>query len=142
MIAKEDLLELLGASSQTFKEIIRKELEEETFTLWTDEERGLLHYVILGDFACHIIELYKNKKTHELEVIFELIERFHLEGDAYIKEAATIGILEAIQNLAANSDINPADFEIYLHAESLNWWQSLNDFWNQKIPYVGFKLEG
>jgi len=44
--------------------------------------------------------LEKANRTEEFPAVFEIIERMHLEGDDYVKEAATIGMLEGIQNVA------------------------------------------
>lgn len=100
------------------------------------EGEGLL-YVELGEFAHHLVELHKLKQADEFPAVFEVIERLHLEGDAYVKEAATIGMLEGIQNVAGNSGVDPEEFSRYLRPESAKWWQQLNDFWEGKIPYVG-----
>ena len=84
-----------------------------------------LIYVHLGDFAHHIVELLQSRTTEEFPAVFGVIERLHLEGDSYVKEAATVGALEALQNVASD----PADFEPFLGPESRNWWGRLNDFW-------------
>ena len=94
-------------------------------------------YVDLGEFAHHLVELHKANQTNEFPAIFEVIERLHLEGDAYVKEAATIGMLEGIQNVAGNSDVNPEEFSQYLKPKSAKWWRSLNDFWDGKTPFIG-----
>lgn len=62
------------------------------------------YYIFIwGEFARHIIDLCKNNKTEEFASIFYAIERLHLEGDEYVKEAATIGLLEGIQNHAGHN---------------------------------------
>ena len=73
--------------------------------------------------------------------MFEAIERLHLEGDEYVREAATIGALEGIQNVAGNDGIDPEEFVIYLRPESLRWWGQLNEFWEGRIPYVGATID-
>ena len=65
----------------------------------------------------------------------------HLDGDQYVKEAATIGMLEGIQNVALNSGVEPESFVAYLKPESAKWWRQLNDFWEAKIPYVGATID-
>ncbi|MGH9941193.1 MAG: DUF7674 family protein [Pyrinomonadaceae bacterium] len=100
------------------------------------EDEDLL-YVDLGEFAHHLVELHKANRTDEFPAMFEIIERLHLEGDAYVKEAATIGMLEGIQNVAGNSGVDPEEFFRFLKPESAKWWGQLNDFWEGKIPFVG-----
>jgi hypothetical protein len=77
-----------------------------------------------------LIELQKAHRNEEFPAVFDTIERMHLEGDDYVKEAATIGMLEGIQNVAGNSGIEPEQFVKYLKPESAQRWRQLNDFWN------------
>lgn len=65
------------------------------------------------------------------------IERLHVEGDKIVQEAATIGLLEGIQNVWGNSKLDPEQFATYLLPESRKWWEQLKLFWAGKIPYVG-----
>ncbi len=95
-----------------------------------------LLYVDLGKFAHHLVELHRVGRRDEFPAVFEVIERLHLEGDAYVKESATIGMLEDIQNVVRNCDVNPEEFSVYLKPESMKWWRRLNDFWDSKIAYV------
>ena len=111
---------------------------EEHRALYGTEE---LLYVDLGEFAHHLVELQKANRTGEFRTIFDMIERMHLEGDHYVKEAITIGLLEGIQNVAGNSGIDPEQFVEYLKPESARWWRQLNDFWQAKIPYVGATID-
>ena len=106
-----------------------------TFAL--DEENRDLPYVILGNFACFLLEAFQRKDESLLKDAAALIERLHLEGDEYVKEAATIGLLEGILNTWPNSGVDPKTFAPYLLSESRRWWNSLNRFWNKEIPYVG-----
>lgn len=69
---------------------------------------------------------------------FDVIERLHLEGDTYVRELATIGYLEGIQNAADADQIGggATALEPFLGAESARWWQGLNAFWTGAAPYV------
>lgn len=62
-----------------------------------------LLYVDVGDFAHHLVELMQAGNTRECSTVFDVVERLHLEGDAYVKELATVGLLEGIQNVAGGS---------------------------------------
>ncbi len=101
---------------------------------------GLL-YLDLGELARHLVELLKQRKTSELGAVFAAVERLHLEGDALVKEAATIGLLEGIQNCAASAGVDPDDFVVYLLPESRKWWDELERFWAGRSPYVGAAVE-
>jgi hypothetical protein len=65
-------------------------------------------------------------------LIFGIIEKLYVEGDEYVKEAATIGLLEGIQNITGNRRLDPEVFVQYLKPESAKWWKKLNDFWDGK----------
>jgi hypothetical protein len=129
MITKEQVMLLLLEACPSFTE-----KWEEHRAFYDDED---LLYVDLGEFAHHLVELHKTNQTSEFPAVFDVIERLHLEGDAYVKEAATIGMLEGIQNVAGNTGANPEVFVQYLKPESAKWWRQLNDFWDGKIPNVG-----
>lgn len=111
---------------------------QEHLTIYTNEE---LLYVDLGEFAHHLVELLSIHRVEEFPAVFDVIERLHLEGDPYEKEAATIGALEGIQNVAGNTGVDPDEFVQYLRPVSEKWWRQLNDFWNAKIPHVGTTID-
>ncbi len=98
------------------------------------DEKNYLPYVALGEFARHLIELEKQNQTSEFESIFKLVEKFHTEGEHYVREAATIGLLESLQN---NLGIDEKRFVKYLKPETLKWWNELNKFWNGENKFVG-----
>ena len=89
-----------------------------------------------GDFASHLVELVKAQRTEELPEVFRVIEQLHVEGDHYVRELATVGYLEDIQNFAGHRGLDPAWFEPYLLSESRRWWRGLNAFWQGEIPLV------
>jgi hypothetical protein len=99
-----------------------------------------LLYVDLGVFARHVVELYQHGRIEDLRPAFATIERLHREGDAYVREAATIGLLESIQNIAPGR-FTPEAFEPLLGSETAKWWHELNAFWDGKRRYVGEGLQ-
>ena len=108
---------------------------------WEDyvrEEDTALIYLCLGEFARHLLELYRQGEVGEFPAIADAIERLHIEGISYVREAATIGLLEDIQNIWGNNNVDPEQFAKYLKPESAKQWKSLNDFWEGDIPYVGY----
>jgi hypothetical protein len=66
-------------------------------TEWKDEPETP-YYIALADFSRHIISLLEAGDRQQLHAAFEAIERLHIDGDKYVREAATIGILESLQN--------------------------------------------
>jgi hypothetical protein len=101
------------------------------------DEVDYLPYIALSCFNAHIIELYKKDETEEFPQVFSVIESLHTEGEAYVKEAATIGILEGLQNQLGTDRKGVEDFQGYLLSESSKWWEQLYLFWDGKIKYVG-----
>ena len=83
MITKEQIVPLLTSTSPGFL---------------PDEDDRDLPYVVLGDFARFLLEAFRKKDEPLLREAAALIERLHQEGDGYVREAATIGLLEGIQN--------------------------------------------
>lgn len=125
MIAKEQVMPMLLRACPSFADRWQSYL--------ADHEEGLL-YVDLGEFAHHVIDLVGREATSELPHVFDVVERLHVEGDAYVKEAATIGLLEGLQNIAENAGLDPRRLEPWLRPESAKWWAQLNEFWAGKSP--------
>ncbi len=129
MITQDKVMPLLLEVCPSFTERWK---EHKAF--YAEEE---LLYLDLSEFARHLVDRYKGSQTSEFREIFATVERFHLQGDNFVKEAAVIGLLEGIQNIARNNGVDPEVFFSYLQHNSRKWWRQLNDFWNGKIPYVG-----
>ena len=98
-----------------------------------------LLYIALGCFADHLLELYRQHHTEVFPAVAEVVERLHIEGEHYVQEAATIGLLEGIQNGWSNQKVDPELFSHYLLPVSAKRWQSLNSFWSGKSKFVGDK---
>ncbi len=126
MITPNAMMDILIEASPSFeKEWL--EFQDE----WKDEKGQLPYYLALGDFARHVKALYENKEENLLKKIFEAIERLHSDGDSYVKEAATVGFLEALQNISASQKGGAAVYEKYLFPETEYWWNKLNNFWEE-----------
>ena len=132
MVQRQDMLGLLLSSCPSF--VPSWTAGEERYYL--DAGGSFLYYVALGDFARHLVQLALAGKVEEFPTVFEVVERLHVEGDHYVREAATIGLLEGIQNNASHTSLDQSFFEPYLGPESRKWWDRLNDFWAGKTPFV------
>jgi hypothetical protein len=114
----------------------------EAFPRFTPDSDDVdLPYVVLGDFARFLLGIHELGDEDQLRKAAELIERLHIEGNSYVKEAATIGLLEGIQNTWGHAGADPEAFARRLLPESRRWWDSLNKFWQKEIPYVGADLK-
>jgi hypothetical protein len=91
-------------------------------------EEGLL-YLDLGEFARHLVSRYQAGDTSEFPAVFRVVEDLHLRGDPFVREAATIGLLESLQNNTGSRDLDPEIFLPFLGPESAMWWDRLDRFW-------------
>jgi hypothetical protein len=101
---------------------------DEFLSYWKDEPELPL-YLALSSLVQHIIQIFEKGDFVTIEKVFAVVERWHLEGEWYVKEAATIGFLEDLQNKGLHKKTSPKDFERFLGPESLRWWKKLYDFW-------------
>lgn len=125
MIVREEMFQPILEISDGFRPIWNEYLEE-----WKDDDE-LPQYLALGDLARYISSLISESKDEEIKKIFSVIERWHLEGDSYVKEAATVGILEDLQNTNVVGVGVPEKVELYLLPESKKWWLKVYEFWEK-----------
>ena len=97
---------------------------------WKKEKGDPPYYLVLGDLARHLIDQYKSGQIDEFDAVFRVVERWHCEGEFYVREAATIGLLEGIQNVSGNTGLDPEVFVKWFGPESKKWWVKLNRFWD------------
>ena len=113
---------LLRAACPSFEEPWRAYVSNPIY----DEE---LIYVHLGEFASHLVDLMVEGRVSEFEAVFDAVERLHVDGDLHVRRAATVGLLEGIQNVSGGKT-DPEGFVRYLKPETALKWQLLNDAWN------------
>ena len=101
---------------------------------WKEEKEGLPIYLALSEVAQHLILLLQRGKTESFPRIFQIVEQWHTEGDSYVKEAATVGLLEDLQNSNLHENTEPEQFRRFLGPESEKWWDKLNEFWEEGEP--------
>jgi hypothetical protein len=128
MITKPQVIPMLVEACPSFRPGWEQHLRE------NGEE---ILYVALGDFARHLLELFQARKTESFPGVAHVIERLYVEGEPYVREAATIGLLEGIQNVWGNNNVDPELFFPLLLPESARWWKSLNKFWSGESKHVG-----
>ena len=127
MISKSDILALIVKACPSF---------EETFCRSCSEHGADLLYVHAGSFARHLLALNREGQWDEFPAVGEFIERLHVEGTPEVRELATTGVLESIQNVWANSNTAPEQILCYLGPVSAKAWQNLNRFWAGEITTV------
>ena len=106
-------------------------------SIWEECEEKELLYCALGEFASYLLDMHNSGQTEVLKAAGVAIEQLHLDGDAHVREAATIGLLEGIQNYWGNNSVDAELFRPYLLPTSQRWWDELNAFWQGERRYVG-----
>jgi hypothetical protein len=125
-IDREGMLDPLLAADPSFEPTWREFVAE-----WQSEAEGELPlYLALGDLARHLIAKLERGETADFAAVFDVVEQWHLRGDAYVREAATVGLLEDLQNTNLHRRTQPGDFEPWLRPESKRWWGKVERFWS------------
>ncbi|WP_245309944.1 hypothetical protein [Rhizobium sp. R339] len=95
-------------------------------------------YLALSDFARHLIENLETGNTLRFDGIFDVVERWHVDGDPYVQEAATIGLLEDLQNTNLHREKTcPEDFLPWLRPATRVWWARVHEFWGSDTKPIG-----
>ncbi|MCX7418856.1 MAG: hypothetical protein NT013_04875 [Planctomycetia bacterium] len=90
------------------------------------DERELPCYLYLGDYSQCLVELLESDADQLLSSAFEAIETLYQNGDDYVENATTVGILENLQNRNLHRSTSPDQFVKYLRPLSLKNWQEVN----------------
>jgi len=90
-------------------------------------------YTLLGELASIVVARVEEGDTSDFKTIFAEVERWHYYGDSYVREAATIGFLENLQNLLGHKELSQELIESWLGSRSLAWWERLNRFWSGDV---------
>jgi hypothetical protein len=86
-------------------------------------------YLLLGELSRHMKDLLAAGRREELLQIFDIVEQWHWEGEPDVRVAATIGLLEDLQNTNGHQHTAPADFLPFLRPETKFWWDKVERFW-------------
>ncbi|WP_246617838.1 DUF7674 family protein [Rhizobium populisoli] len=100
-------------------------------------EREMPLYLALSDFARHLINHLETGNTHRFNEIFSVVESWHLDGDAYVREAAMVGLVEDLQNASLHQATHPGEFMPWLQPETLRAWNNIQAFWLKGTPLAG-----
>src|SRR5262245_17847803 len=120
MVSKEEMMPLLVEACPSFEPQWLAFLQH-----WRDEIDDLPHYLALADLARHLILLLEQGDLESLAKTFAVVERLHVEGDSYVREAASIGLLEDLQNTGLHQRTSPIAFRAMLGPESREWWDKI-----------------
>lgn len=94
---------------------------------WQDTRTPPL-YEALGSLAGHLLGRLRRGELDGDDRVFAVIEAWLTTGDAYVVEAAVVGLLESLQTLSRTCDAAIA-VEPFLGPASTDWWHRLDRFW-------------
>jgi hypothetical protein len=125
VITKTEMMPLMLEACPSFEGQWREFVE-----YWRDEPEPPL-YLALGELARHLIGMLARDDVSSFPQVFAVVERWHREGDTYVAEAATVGLLEDLQNTNLHEGTDPEQFRRWLLPESSKWWAKLYGFWER-----------
>lgn len=128
VIGRQDMMRLLLEADPSFAPRWAAFLTE-----WAGEADPPL-YVALGDLARHLIRRLETGDAAGLDGVFAVVERWLADGDPFVREAATIGLLEDLQNQSLHRTTRPSDVEPWLGPESRLWWDRVARFFARGVP--------
>lgn len=99
-------------------------------------EAGRLGYLDAAAFIRHLCSLAIAGTMQEFPAVFDLIERFVVDGDAYVSNLGVIGYLEGFQmRTVTDRGIDPeVTFAPWLRPTSRAYWAAINRFWADGTP--------
>ncbi len=100
------------------------------------DEREEPLYFALSELALHLIRNLEAGDTNRFNAIFDVVERWIVEGNSNVREAAIVGLLEDLQNKNLHHTTSPKNFKSWLRPQSGVWWAKLDAFWTNGTPLV------
>ena len=124
MITREEVMNLFIEACPSFKENWEAYISSEE-----DRNSSTVLYSDLTCLANYLVGQIDNEMMLETKTVFDMIEQLLHQGDTFVKEAITVGLLEDIQNKLINQSIDLNVFNRYMLAETKKSWGDLFDFW-------------
>jgi hypothetical protein len=125
LISRDQMGPLLVEACPSF------EPQWKTFLAEWDHEPDLPLYIVISDFARHLSTILARSDDERLHCVFAVVERFIVGGDAFVSEAAIVGILEDLQNGNLHSGTKPEQYLPFLLPQSRRWWAKVEAFWKE-----------
>lgn len=95
--------------------------QHDAFTTdWAEDAEGPPNYLLFTVLAGECSMLLANDRRAEVREIFGVVEDWLLNGDNFVREAATVGFLEDIQNTNLHKGTEPDDFLPFCGPEALS----------------------
>ena len=123
MICEHEMFELLLTKLPSFQLAWNAFCAE-----WAGEE-DLPIYLALNDIARHLIHKLEVGDTTDFSSVFFVVELWHVDGDDTVRVAATVGLLEDLQNQNLYTIGTPSQFLPWLGPETQRFWKKVEAFW-------------
>jgi len=127
MIKRRDMFEPLLESLPSFRPMREAFVER-----WAgnpnnhfDAPDDLPEYLLLGDLARWLLGGLRSGDIESVRHALKVVERWLLEGDPYVREAATIGFIETLQNNIEDHETRQRVFDLF-GPEGQHWWKQLD----------------
>jgi hypothetical protein len=94
---------------------------------WTGEgEQDMPIYLGLSMLADHLIVALERGDAACLRAAFPVIERWFLQGDTYVTNAAAVGLFEDLDEADRYTSASVEEMQAWLTPGSQVWWHSIN----------------
>ncbi len=102
---------------------------EDFLSDWAETPNDLPLYLALGELAHHLVAMLSRGETAQFRDIFAVVERWIVDGDPYVSEAAVVGLLENLRSTSLHRETKPNQFRQFLGPNALHHWGQLHHFW-------------
>lgn len=131
MIERSQMFEPMLEAHPEFSELWDEFIKE-----WLSEPEGLPYYTLISDVVRECSKILATGQKHRIRKVLSVVERWLLEGDKYVREAATVGFLEDLQNGNLHEGTTPEDFVEFLGPECSFWWKKVERFFSHGEPIL------
>lgn len=87
-------------------------------------------YLALASVACHLIGQLKAGETDNFPAAFYVVEQWHLQSDSYVREAASVGVLEDLAKHEPSRGHGTCGLPAVAAAQSKRWLAKVEGFWS------------
>jgi hypothetical protein len=125
MIDRSQMFEPLIAVHPNLADTCKRSVDD-----WSGAPEDFPDYALISDLVTECSRMLAAGLENEIRTVMEVVERWHFEGDQYVREVATIGFLEGLQAKNMHDGTVPEDFITFLGPESAFWWRKVTRFWS------------
>ena len=86
----------------------------------------------MAELGSYVVDLFEAGHAEEVRPAFSLAERLIAAGPDAERQAAIVGFLETVQNVASHRQCGAAAFTAFLEPLSQSAWAELNEIWKGK----------